>query len=106
MQQDSPVRQRSAQRFGLALPVTMEGEECASHDISATGVLLESPGPADVGAQVSLTLQYRTGGRDMDLGCTGRVVRVERHGDNYNIAVRLDRPLFEEDAAPKEGGTG
>jgi hypothetical protein len=104
--QDVPqLRQRSAERFGLALPITMEGEACSSHDISATGVLLESPAAPPLGAQVSLMLQYSADGRDFSLGCMGEVVRVERHGDNFNIAVRLAEPLFQ-DAVPQEGGTG
>ena len=103
--QDIQLRQRSAERFGLALPITMEGEPCASHDISATGVLLETASAPALGADVALTLQYRAGDRDFNLGCSGKVVRVERHGDSYNIAVHLHRPLFQE-AVPQEGGTG
>jgi hypothetical protein len=98
-------RERSAPRFGLALPITMEGEECAVHDLSATGVLLESAAAPDLGAHVSLSLQYQNEGREFSLGCRGEVVRVERHGENFNIAVRLDEPLFQ-DAVPQEGGTG
>ncbi|MGZ5182540.1 MAG: PilZ domain-containing protein [Ramlibacter sp.] len=103
--QDVQPCQRAAERFGLALPITMEGEECACHDISATGVLLESPSAADLGAQVALSLQYDLEGRPFHLDCSGRVVRVERHGDNFNIAVKLDEPLFQ-DSVPQEGGTG
>jgi hypothetical protein len=103
--QEAQQRQRSAERFGLALPITMEGEECSSHDISATGVLLESSAAPALGATVSLMLQYRTEGREFSLDCVGEVVRVERHGDNYNIAVRLAEPLFQ-DVVPREGGTG
>lgn len=99
------VLQRSAERFGLALPITMEGEECSSHDISATGMLLETAAAPALGANVSLTLQYRAGGQDFDLDCSGEVVRVEQHGDSFNIAVRLHTPLFQ-DAVPQEGGTG
>ena len=103
--QDAQQRQRSAERFGLALPITMEGEECSSHDISATGVLLEASQAPALGASVALTLQYRCDGREFSLDCRGEVVRVERHGENYNIAVRLAEPLFQE-AVPQEGGTG
>ncbi|MBA2961348.1 MULTISPECIES: PilZ domain-containing protein [Ramlibacter] len=103
--QDVQLRQRSADRFGLALPITMEGEECACHDISATGVLLEAAQAPQLGAQVALSLQYQSGGRPFTVDCRGQVVRVERHGDNYNIAVRLNEPLFQE-AVPQEGGTG
>ncbi len=104
--QDVQLRQRSAERFGLALPITMEGEPCASHDISATGLLLESPVAAEVGASVALTLQYRAEDHQQRrMEFSGEVVRVERHGDNFNIAVRLHQPLFQE-TAPREGGTG
>ena len=105
MQDVQPRQPRSAERFGLALPITMEGEECASHDISATGVLLECPAPMPLGARVSLSLQYRARGRDLALDCRGEVVRVEKHGENFNIAVRLAEPLFQ-DVVPQEGGTG
>jgi hypothetical protein len=103
--QDVQLRQRSADRFGVALPITMEGEECSCHDISATGVLLESERAAELGANVALSLQYVAEGRPFTIDCRGQVVRVERHGENYNIAVRLDEPLFQE-AVPQEGGTG
>jgi PilZ domain len=103
--QDVQFRERSADRFGLALPITMEGEECAVHDISATGVLLEASQAPALGAQVALRLLYDNEGRAFTLDCTGQVVRVEQHGDNFNIAVRLDQPLFQ-DAVPQEGGTG
>lgn len=103
--QDGQPSQRSAERFGIALPITMEGEECASHDISATGVLLECPAAPVLGALVSLKLQYRAEDQDFCLDCRGEVVRVERHGENFNIAVRLSEPLFR-DAVPQEGGTG
>lgn len=103
--QELQPRQRSAERFGLALPITMEGEACASHDISATGVLLETSSAPQLGANVALTLQYRAEGRDFSLDCSGEVVRVERHGENFNIAVHLHSPLFPE-AVPQEGGTG
>ena len=103
--QDVQPCQRSAERFGLALPITMEGEECACHDISATGVLLEAPQAQEVGAQVALSLQYDLAGTPFHLDCRGRVVRVEQHGDTFNIAVKLDQPLFQ-DSVPQEGGTG
>jgi hypothetical protein len=87
---------RRAQRFGLALPITMEGTTDAfTHDISPDGILFEAESPPELGAVVSLQLSYRVGTRDFGLVREGKVVRVERHGDNYNVAVRLSRPLFE-----------
>jgi hypothetical protein len=103
--QQSQQRQRGADRYGVALPITLEGEEAACQDISATGLLVEAAKAPQLGAQVALSLQYEAEGRPFSLDCSGRVVRVERHGDNYNIAVRLDEPLFQ-DSVPQEGGTG
>ncbi|HZY18157.1 MAG TPA: PilZ domain-containing protein [Ramlibacter sp.] len=103
--QETQQHPRSAQRFGLVLPITMEGEECACHDISATGVLLEAGQAPPLGSHVALSLQYEAEGRPFQLECAGEVVRVERHGERFNIAVRLDEPLFQE-SVPQEGGTG
>lgn len=102
---DVTMQPRSAQRFGLALPVTMDGQPCACHDLSATGVLLETSQPPALGARVALDLQYEADGRGRSVPCTGRVVRVERHGTSWNVAVALDEPLFT-DVEPQEGGTG
>jgi hypothetical protein len=104
--QDVQPCQRSAERFGLALPVTMEGQACACHDISATGVLLEADTAPELGSVVSLDLQYDLEGDPFHVHCTGRVVRVEAHGGSFNVAVRLDQPLFEEESVLQEGGTG
>lgn len=89
---------RSADRYGLVLPITMEGEEGSTQDLSATGVLVESDTAPSVGSKVELTLQYPWRGRQHQLACGGEVVRVERHGDSFNIAVRLSQPLFGEPA--------
>lgn len=98
----NPPRQRAAQRFGLALPVTMDGQACTSHDVSATGVLLQSARPVATGLRVQLQLHPHTQG---SMVRAGEVVRSQAVGDSWNVAVRLEWPLFHE-AALQEGGTG
>lgn len=85
---------RAERRYPLALPITMEGEEGLTHDMSAHGILFEAGLRPDLGAQVSLSLQYRAGQFDCRLECEGEVVRVEPQGELFNIAVKLHRPLF------------
>lgn len=98
MQQTSTApERRAADRFGLALPITMEGEECASHDLSATGVLVETRSAPAVGADVDLSLEYVAQGRTFSLACRGEVVRIERNASGFNIAVRLHDPLFHDE---------
>jgi len=97
--QAAPVNRfpRSADRYGLVLPITLEGEEGSTHDVSATGVLLELRAAPPVGSNVALTLQYEADGIEHQLACRGVVTRVEPHGDTFNIAVRLSKPLFNQD---------
>lgn len=90
--------QRSSDRFGLALPITLEGEECASHDLSATGLLVESGRALAVGDEVSLTLEMPEEGGNARLACRGRVVRIQQLAGGYNIGLRLTLPLYTEPA--------
>lgn len=91
-----PVEQRSFDRFGIALPVTMEGGEGETLDISETGVLFEAEFEPQVGARIGMTLQYSIDGRDYHTGCLAEVVRVERVGSKVNVATRFVTPLISE----------
>ncbi len=86
--------QRVQNRFGIAMAITIDGEQGRTHDLSAQGVLLETQLRPLVGATVALGLSFPAAGRTRQLGCRGRVVRVEPHGDAYNVAVKLSEPLF------------
>lgn len=91
-----PADHRAAQRYGLAVAATLDGQACQTLDLSASGILLESVSQPTVGARVSLLLHYRVsaGADDCRLACEGEVVRVEPHGDTFSVAVSLDHPLF------------
>lgn len=90
----SAMEQRSSARFGIALPVTMEGGEGETHDISETGILFETECEPQIGARIGMTLRYSIDGKDYQLGCEVEVVRVERIGAKVNVAGRLLSPLF------------
>lgn len=91
-----PTDQRSSDRFGIALPITMEGGEGETHDISETGIFFETQCEPQVGARIDMTLQYSMDGQEYYVGCEVEVVRVERVGDKVNVAGRLLSPLFSE----------
>ena len=99
MQEDAKVLvndQRAAQRFGTALRLTVEGEEGATHDMSATGLCFESDRNYAVGSTIELVIEYPGGTRMHPLACEAEVVRVVPAGEQFNIAVRLLTPLFSE----------
>lgn len=89
-----PADQRSSERFGIALSVTMEDHEGESLDISETGILFETDCEPQLGATIAMTLQYSVDGEDFELGCAAKVVRVERVGNKVNVAARLLAPLL------------
>ena len=96
MQTAQMQEQRSAKRFALALPITLEGREGVTHDLSATGIFFEAARSPGLGARIDLTVRYVVDGHEFSVGCHGVVVRVERHGDTFNVAVQLGSELFGE----------
>ena len=92
------VEQRTAQRYGLALRLTVEGGEGATHDLSATGLYFESDRSYPVGERIELVLEFPGAKRVYPLTCEAQVVRVTAAGEGFNIAVRLLTPLFSDAA--------
>lgn len=91
----SSMDQRSSDRFGIALPITMDDDVGGqTHDISETGVLFETERESQVGDRIVMTLLYSLHGVDHQLGCEAEVVRVQRVGQKFNVAVRLLTPLL------------
>ncbi len=88
--------QRAGERFGIALPITLEDGEGQTHDISDSGILFETAAESEpqVGAKIAMTLQYSMDGKDQHTRCEVEVVRVERVGNRVNVAARLLSPLL------------
>lgn len=89
----SPMDQRSSERYGIALPITMEDAEGETLDISETGILFETEAEPQVGARIDMTLRYTLDGKPYHVGCEAEVVRVERVGQKVNVAAKLLTPL-------------
>ena len=100
----SLIEERTADRFGIAMSVTMDDGEGEGEgngetlDISETGILFETAAGSQpkVGSRVCLTLQYTLDGLQYNTRCEAEVVRVEQVGDRANVATRLLSPLHSE----------
>ncbi|HYW58770.1 MAG TPA: PilZ domain-containing protein [Polaromonas sp.] len=90
------VNQRAAQRFGVALRLTIAGGEGITHDLSASGLYFESDRSYEVGSVMELVLEFPGSTRVHPLPCEAEVVRVSNAGESFNVAVRLMEPLFPE----------
>jgi hypothetical protein len=89
------IEQRSGDRFGIGLPITLDDGHGETLDISETGILFETSAAAQsrVGDKVALTLEYTLDGHDYRTRCDAEVVRVEQVGSKVNVATRLLSPL-------------
>ena len=87
--------ERTGDRFGIALPITMDDGEGETLDISETGILFETAAASQpqVGARIALTLEYTMDGQAYHARCEAEVVRVEQVGSRVNVATRLLSPL-------------
>ncbi len=88
--------QRAAQRFGLALRLTIEGDEGATHDLSTTGLFFESETAYVPGQTFEMVLEFPGANGTRKLNCQAEVVRVTPVEQGFNVAVRLLTPLFPE----------
>lgn len=86
--------QRAAQRFGLALRLTVDGDEGATHDLSATGLYFASDTPYVPGQTLVMVLDVPGSSGTRQLNCEAEVVRVTPVEQGFNVAVRLLTPLF------------
>ncbi len=88
---------RGAVRFPLHLSVNMvehPADTAETHDISAAGVLLHCHEDYPVGSTIhfSIVMPAQTMGADQDVQveCTGRVVRCTPAGDKVAVAAIID----------------
>ena len=89
------VDDRQSERFHVAMPLTLNGQTCATLDLSATGLSFEADRPYNVGVKMDLTIDYLMDGHNFPLQCQAVVVRVEPKGTRFIIGARLVAPFFE-----------
>ena len=82
---------RIAGRLKTALPVVMEfgGESGVTRDVSLSGVFLEMDVAYAVGSTVHFIIEHLTAAGMMSMESTGTVIRVEKLGNKFGVAVKL-----------------
>ena len=92
---------RSAQRFLLNVPLQMEipgaNEPAifATRDVSYKGVFFYSDHPLPENAPIRFTMKLKSAEQeDLQVVCTGTVVRVEWVGDSNGVAATIDSYKF------------
>lgn len=83
---------RGALRTKVEVPVILEEGVGVTRDISTTGIYLKTPLSYAPGDRVKFTLEleYAVPDGPMHFTCVGRVVRVEKIGEEYGVASTID----------------
>jgi len=80
---------RQAQRFAAAMPVTVDGREGTTQDLSTTGLAFHSEQSYEPGTLVDVVIEYLLDGHHFPLRCKAEVVRSEADGHRWRIGARL-----------------
>ncbi len=81
---------RQAERYPIALAVTLPPADGITHNVSESGVLFESDVAVAVDESIDFGLIFPEMRPVLRIRCSGHVVRVERRGSRRLVAVHLD----------------
>jgi hypothetical protein len=88
-----PLRARSerreAERFGAAMPVTVDGQAGTTQDLSVSGLSFLAQQPHAVGARIEVVIEYLLDGCQYPLRCEAEVVRSQAVEGGYKVGARL-----------------
>lgn len=80
---------RGSDRFAAAMPVTVDGQQGVTCDLSASGLSFHAERPYEPGTLVDVVIEYLLDGHQYPLQCQAEVVRSEATHEGYRIGARL-----------------
>jgi len=80
---------REAERFHAAMPVSVDGREGTTNDLSTTGLSFRADRAYEPGTRVEVVIEYLLDGHQSPLRCEAEVVRSTPDGDGYTVGARL-----------------
>ncbi len=97
MRQGTSGNHRTAHRFSVEAPVYLGETVAHTRDMSVSGVYFEVDENFAPGASLEFAVDLRHVRPEgpVRLICTGKIVRVERHGGRVGVAVAFDTQRFE-----------
>ena len=83
---------RASQRIQIEVPVYIGSEKATTRDVSWAGIYFLTDQSFAEGGDLNfaLDLSYALPGKPIKLDCQGKVIRIERHGDKFGIAAKID----------------
>lgn len=83
---------RSSQRIQLEVPVCIGETRAVTRDVSWSGIYFLTDRSFAEGGDLtfSLDLTYALPGKPIRLDCQGEVIRVEKLGEQFGVAARIN----------------
>ena len=103
---------RRGERFVAAMPVTVDGHQGTTQDLSSTGLSFHADRHYEPGSRVDVVIEYLLDGHRYPLRCEAEVVRVTPQEDGtYSVGARLSPQSVLQEVpvgtdAPAAGGSG
>lgn len=80
---------RQAERFEAAMPVSVDGRDAVTGDLSSTGLSFFSDHAYTPGTHIEVVIEYLLDGHQYPLRCDAEVVRVDAVQDGWRVGARL-----------------
>lgn len=80
---------RRDERFVAAMPVSVDGHQGITRDLSSTGFSFHADRQHEPGSRVEVVIEYLLDGHHYPLRCQAEVVRCQPAGAGYTIGARL-----------------
>ena len=80
---------RQAERFSATMPVSVDGKQGTTNDLSTTGLSFHSDRAYEPGARVDVVIEYLLDGHNYPLACKAEVVSVQDLPEGWRIGARL-----------------
>ncbi len=80
---------RASDRFVATMPVSVDGREAVTDDLSPTGLSFISELAYERGARIKVVIEYLLDGHQYPLHCEAEVMRVDKVPGGYRVGARL-----------------
>jgi hypothetical protein len=90
---------RRAERFGVEMPVSVDGRAGTTQDLSSSGLSFLSDQEYAPGSRVEVVIEYLLDGHQYPLRCQAEVVRVDPCESGFRIGARLSAQSTLQDVA-------
>jgi hypothetical protein len=80
---------RRAERFGVEMPVSVDGRAGTTQDLSSSGLSFVADHAYALGTRVEVVIEYLLDGHHYPLRCEAEVVRVDPCEGGFRVGARL-----------------